>query len=305
MQLRTIQTELLHRMCVRVRFELNVVVFAALTQHSVFAHFFIDGAFTRCFHTLCSHSLTPLVITLTTGGGSNSSCVPLRVLGVWNREGPSPAGGLGPGSQERESWLGPLQWPVPTYRVPSEVLVRRKESPKDSDLAGSREKGTGLWHLPLRRQQCWPGPGRNFDSWKYASAHSLLSYQQSAKEAREQGDGSYYSWWNALLVKYEKCFRNEFPAMVWKQMLDSYFLPPFCFPPLIQFRKTGQESNVWSPAAHMCKGPWIDVRREGSVSRLYALGEPLSTPLLYIRRNWGPLERTRRFPRSRSLTRVF
>lgn len=54
-------------------------------------------------------------------------------------------------------------------------------------LAWKGLAGTGLWHLLLRRQWSWPGPGRSFDSWKCSSAHSLLSYQQSAEEARKQG----------------------------------------------------------------------------------------------------------------------
>lgn len=140
----------------------------------------------------------------------------------------------GPGTRKPErrifDWGCSSDQPLP-YRVPREVLLGRAESPKDSDLAGLPGKGTGLWHLPLRRQQCWPGPGRSFDSWKCASAHSLLSYQQSAKEAREQGT--------------DPVTRDEMPF--WSSMKNVLgmnsqpwcenrcwilFFVLFCFPPL-------------------------------------------------------------------------
>lgn len=68
---------------------------------------------------------------------------------------------------------------------------RRVESPKDRDLVSWLEKtlcvqgaATCLWAVS-RLAWAW-GPGRSSDSWKCASAHLLLSYQQSAEEAREQ-----------------------------------------------------------------------------------------------------------------------
>ena len=68
-----------------------------------------------------------------------------------------------------------------------EVLVGREwgQGQQLGQLAWEGLAGPRIWHLPLRRQQAWPGRSMGF--WKCASAHSLLSYQQIAEEARKQG----------------------------------------------------------------------------------------------------------------------
>lgn len=93
---------------------------------------------------------------------------------------PLPQVAQGPGGQEADQWHH--QWLI------SEGGAGRKRPRGQSlgRLSWEALVGTGLWHLQVRRRQCGPGPGRSSDSWKSVSAHSLLSYQQGAKEARQQ-----------------------------------------------------------------------------------------------------------------------
>lgn len=195
------------------------------TQRLVSACFFTDGAFTECSW----HTFTHLVITLTMGGRrSYSSCVKLRVFGVWNREVLLPTWPTHQEAGKKDIWLWLLQWPAHFQGLLGSAVGEGMEpqgrwlgqhaweghwalapaSEKAAVLAWAREK---LWFLEIR----------------ISTFITVLSAK--CKGGQRARDGSCYSWRNALMVKYEKCLRNEFPVMVWKQMLDSFLLLLFGF----------------------------------------------------------------------------
>lgn len=112
---------------------------------------------------------------------------------------------------------------------PSLLVVggRGVGEPQKNNMAALPEKG---W--PFRR---WILAPTSMKTTVLALAEEKLRFLEmcistfvtvlSAKRTGSQRarDGSCYLWRNALLVKHEKCFRNEFLAMVWKQMLNFFF----------------------------------------------------------------------------------
>ena len=96
-----------------------------------------------------------------------------------------------------------------------------EESPKDSDVAGS--PGRPFWALGFGTCQGEaPVPGSAYQNMRYC----FISRVQRRLERKRQ---ILFLMTKCPLVKYEKCFRNEFPALVWKQMLEGFFF--FFFPP--------------------------------------------------------------------------
>ena len=215
--------------------------------------------------------------------------------GEAGRKCPSSPSGLGTReAREKDVWLVTMSVVNPCLLGLEEVLAGREGSPRTAawpaclggpcrpqDLAPASEKAAGL---------AWEKHG--FLEMHISTFVTVLS--ANCRGGQEARDGSSYSWWNALLVKYEKCLRNEFPAMVWKQMLDSssFF---FLFSPLTQFRKKRarirQTGQLEAQLLTCVKGPGMTSRVRFPLSRLQELQEPPFTIRFYIKGNQGPVER--------------
>lgn len=182
-----------------------------------------------CTHKVFLHTLTHLVITLTMGGRcSYSSCIQLRVPRAWNREVLLPCEGHAPGSQGEAYSTGAAPVTNPCLWGPGGGAVGEGREPQGQWLG--RLSWEGRWARAPASEKAtvlaWAREKLRFLEMHISTFITVLSAK--CKGGQRARDGSCYSWRNALLVKYEKCFRNEFPAMVWKQMLDSFV----CFPPL-------------------------------------------------------------------------